>query len=88
MLNSVINNIITIHSNDFERLWNTISKTDKKIMITLAFQEKVSEISQPTSTIYSGLKRLLSKGYIIKNEHYELDDPFFKFWLKEKREIF
>jgi AAA+ ATPase superfamily predicted ATPase len=87
MFNAVINKIITIHNNDFERLWNTLSKTDKKIMITLAFQEKISVIEQPTSTVYSGIKRLLSKGYIIKNEHFELDDPFFKFWLKTKREI-
>jgi AAA+ ATPase superfamily predicted ATPase len=86
MINTIINNIITIHNNDFERLWNTISKTDKKILITLAFQEKISVISQPTSTVYSGLKRLTTKGYIIKNEYYEFDDPFFKKWIVEKRE--
>ena len=85
LLNYVISNIISIHNNDFERLWNTISKTDKKILITLAMEEKVSAISQPTSTIYSGLNRLLSHGYIVKNEFYELDDPFFKKWLIEKR---
>ncbi|MDR0831117.1 MAG: ATP-binding protein [Prevotellaceae bacterium] len=84
ILNSVIDNLISMHNNDFERLWNTISKTDKKIMITLALQEKISSIPQPTSTIYSGLKRLLTKGYIIRDEQYELDDPFFKKWLKGK----
>jgi predicted transcriptional regulator len=84
MINTIINNIITIHNNDFERLWYTITKTDKKILITLAFQEKVSIISQPTSTIYSGLKRLLTNGYIIKNKYYEFDDPFFKKWIVEK----
>ena len=85
MFNHLVYKVITLHNNDYERLWNTFSKTDKRILITLAIQEKVSAISQPTSTVYSGLKRLLTQGYIIRDEQYELDDPFFKMWIKEKR---
>jgi hypothetical protein len=41
----VTGHILKIHNTDYERLWNTISKTDKKILITLAMQEKVSVIA-------------------------------------------
>ena len=85
MLDEVINGIVNIHNTDYERLWNTVSKTDKKILIAIALQEKISTIPQPTSTVYSGIKRLFTQGYLIKNEHYELDDPFFKQWIVEKR---
>jgi AAA+ ATPase superfamily predicted ATPase len=85
MINEVIAGIVSIHDTDFERLWNTISKTDKKILIAIAMQEKISTLPLPTSTTYSGLKRLFTQGYLIKNEHYELDDPFFKQWIVERR---
>ena len=88
MLLSVIQNIIMLHNVDYERLWNTISQTDKKILITLAMQEKTSSIMRPTSTIYSGFSRLIKQGYIIKNEHYEFDDPFFKRWIIMRRNCF
>ncbi|MDR1726163.1 MAG: hypothetical protein LBR28_07225, partial [Bacteroidales bacterium] len=81
MFSDVINNIIQIHSNDYERLWNTISQTDKKILIALATKNKVNSLPLPTSTVYSGIKRLITKGYLIKTETVQFDDPFFKQWL-------
>ena len=87
MLDEVISNIVRIHDTDFERLWSTMSKTDKKILIAIAMQEKISTLPQPTSTTYSGLKRLVTQGYLIKNEHFELDDPFFRQWIIQKRNI-
>jgi AAA+ ATPase superfamily predicted ATPase len=85
MFDNVINSIVEVHSNDFERLWNTISKTDRRILITLAEGNEVSSISRPTSTVYSGVRRLIQHGYVIKNGVYKLDDPFFGIWIKEKR---
>ena len=32
------------------------------------------------------LKRLGQQGYVIRNEGYELDDPFFRRWIEVKRE--
>jgi hypothetical protein len=46
---------------------------------------KVSVIAQPTSTIYSGLKRLLTQGFLLKNDTYEMDDPFFAQWIVNRR---
>ena len=85
MLPLIIKQVITIHDTDYERLWNTISKTDKKILIDLAMQGKLPISSFPQSTIYSGLTRLIKQGYIIKQKNYEFDDPFFKSWLVFRR---
>jgi len=35
---------------------------------------------------FSSLKRLMTGGYVIKTDRYELDDPFFSRWIKERRE--
>lgn len=82
---AAIDTIIETHSNDYGRLWNTLSKTDKKLLVALSENVKISSLDQPTSTSYSGLKRLTEKGYLIKNEAYEIEDPFFRKWLIEKR---
>jgi len=85
MLNKVIINIIRIHDTDYERLWNTISKTDKKVLIGLANNESFSKLQLATSTIYSGIKRLMEKGYLIKSDTFQFDDPFFKNWIVNRR---
>jgi AAA+ ATPase superfamily predicted ATPase len=84
-LGKVVDGIVQTHDNDYERLWNTIKNTDKRILITLASGETVSTIRQPSSTVYSGMKRLTSAGYLIKNGTYGIDDPFFKKWIIERR---
>ncbi len=35
----------------------------------------------PTSTLTSATLRLSKKGYIIRTEQYEIEDPFFKEWI-------
>jgi AAA+ ATPase superfamily predicted ATPase len=85
MLPLVIKDIITIHNTDYERLWNTISKTDKKILVSLAMQGKLPAASFPQSTVYSGLARLIERGYVVKGKSYEFDDPFFKNWIIMRR---
>jgi len=85
----IVNQIVEGHNTDYERLWNTLNKTDQKILIELSTKKilPLQELTaaMPTSTVYSGLKRLSTKGYIIYNDFYELDDPFFKRWIIGKR---
>jgi hypothetical protein len=85
IIDCVVSRIVETHGNDFEKLWNTVSKTDKRILIALAEGEKTSSISQPTSTVYSGLNRLAKQGFVVKNKTYQLDDPFFAKWIVGKR---
>jgi len=91
-VNKTIENIILLHDNDFERLWNNFNNTDKKVLIDLAFEQTNSSFTsvlyhnaRASSTVYSALKRLTHKGILIKTEKYEIDDPFFRNWIVSKR---
>jgi AAA+ ATPase superfamily predicted ATPase len=86
--------IIHHHDIDYERLWNTINRTDMKILIGMASSE-ISPLSSEfsmkyfngaTSTIFSSLKRLAQKGLLIKTATgYEIDDPLFSKWIINRR---
>lgn len=92
-INNSINELILMHDMDYERLWNTLNQTDKKILVGVTnethsllkeeFSRKISVSA--TSTVFSGLKRLVKQGYLIKQDKYELDDPFFKQWINNRR---
>ncbi|MCF8296164.1 MAG: ATP-binding protein [Melioribacteraceae bacterium] len=89
-----VDEIIRHHDMDYERLWNTINRTDMKILIGMSLSELTplsSEFSKKyfagaSSTIFSSLKRLAQSGLVIKTElGYEIDDPFFKRWVNKRR---
>lgn len=73
-----------LHDFDYERIWMAMNKTDRHILTILA-QNITSPLDSkrgiPTSTAFSALKRLSRQGYVIKNERYEIDDPFFARWI-------
>jgi len=92
IVNETVDSIILQHDNDFERLWSTFNNTDKKVLIEIAFkQENLSssmtlyEHASASSTIFSALKRLTQKGILMKTNKYEIDDPFFRNWIVNKR---
>ena len=63
----------------------SLNNTDKKIIRILSREEKPYEYkSVPTSTIYSSIKKLMTKGFLIKEENYEIEDPFFKQWVNKQ----
>jgi len=74
-LNSAIVSIIQIHDTDYERLWNTINKTDKKLLIALSKNDSLDTVPLATSTVYSGIKRLLINGYLVKTEPLWIENP-------------
>lgn len=77
-----------IHDMDYERLWMSLNKTDRKVMCFMCDNTqsplKSLKIGLPTSTIFSSLKRLLRSGFVIRNENYQIDDPFFSRWIKKR----
>jgi hypothetical protein len=92
IVNKTIEGIIQQHDNDFERLWNTFNNTDKNVLIEVAFEQAnmlssaaLYKKTSASSTIFSALKRLTVKGILIKTKHYEIDDPFFKNWIVNRR---
>ena len=84
------------HDMNYERLWNTLNKTDRKILTGLtssmhlplssAFCQE-NQIESP-STVYSGLLRMIRQGYLIRvDERYQIDDPFFSRWIVKRRVV-
>lgn len=71
------------HDLDYERLWNNLNRTDRGILKDIVFGKDIlANRLNPTSTTYSGLKRLLKAGIVIRDERYTLEDPFFARWLQ------
>ena len=70
------------HDLDFERLWLNFNLTDRSIMMNLSKGINPLKNRQvATSTSFSGIKRLMKYGYVIRVTDYEIEDPFFKQWI-------
>jgi len=91
---AAIEQIIEFHDVDYERWWSSLKRTDMKVMIGLTLSDELpmsKEFFQrfdlgSSSTVHSSLKRLLKNGYLgKKKELYEIDDPFFKYWISRRR---
>lgn len=77
-----IDQLIEMHDLDFERFWLSLNKTDRGTLIILSKNKNpLTQREQPTSTMFSSLKRLMKNGYIIKTDTYEIEDPFFRRWI-------
>ena len=82
VLQLAIEDIITTHDLDYERLWLNFNKTDKYVMVSICEgNNPAQDRNQPTSTMTSALLRLSKKGYIIRSDRYEIEDPFFRKWI-------
>ena len=74
-----VSNIVRTHDLDFERLWLNFNRTDRAIMMSLSKGINPLQNRQvATSTSFSGIKRLMKNGYVIRVTDYEIEDPFFK----------
>lgn len=81
-VNQAIRQMVEEHDLDYERLWISMKRTDRKILTLLAKKNNpLTDRSIPTSTTFSSLKRLVKQGYVIKTTSYELEDPFFGEWI-------
>lgn len=90
------NEIVQSHDNDYERLWNSLNRTDMMVLIGMSTGD-ISPLSDEfsklygtgaASTVFSTLKRLTGRGILIKEGSvYTIDDPFFKRWIILRRQI-
>lgn len=90
------NEIVQSHDNDYERLWNSLNRTDMMVLTGMSVSG-VSPLSDEfsrlygtgaSSTVFSTLKRLTQRGILIKEGPvYNIDDPFFKRWIVFRRQI-
>lgn len=93
-IHEIIRNSVISHDNDYERLWGLLNKTEMKIIIALASSNRsplTDEVRNKymlgaSSTVFSALKKLIQKGYVVQiNSTYEIEDPFFRVWILMKR---
>lgn len=96
IVETAANEIVRSHDNDFERLWNGLNRTDMTILTGMSLSDSSplsDEFSNQfgtgaTSTVFSALQRLTGKGILIKDgQKYNVDDPFFKRWIRLRRQI-
>jgi AAA+ ATPase superfamily predicted ATPase len=90
------NEIVQSHDNDYERLWNSLNRTDMTILTGISgsslspLSDEFSRVygTGAVSTVFSTLLRLARKGILIKESSgYSMDDPFFKRWIIMRRKI-
>ena len=82
IVEEAISLIVKAHDLDFERLWLSFNRTDRAIMLSLSKgANPLQNRKVATSTSFSGIKRLMKAGYVIRVSDYEIEDPFFKEWL-------
>lgn len=80
-----IKQLIKMHDLDFERLWISMNRTDREILLQIATgANPLQNRQKPTSTSFSAIKRLMRDGYIINIDKYEIEDPFFMQWIVNK----
>lgn len=79
---TAIDRIVTTHGLDYERLWMNFNRTNKWILQRLSSGKPLQSSDYRTSTIYSALKRLQKDGYVIYTDRYEMEDPFFREWIR------
>lgn len=81
-----VKSLVDGHDLDFERVWLMMNRTSRKMMQMLSLGETpYKDRSLPTSTSYSSLKKLMKDGYVIRTDRYEIEDPFFCKWIKDKQ---
>jgi len=96
IVESAANEIVQSHDNDYERLWNSLNRTDMMVLAGMSISA-ISPLSDEfsklygtgaVSTVFSTLLRLTQRGILIKEGSvYIIDDPFFKRWIVLRRAI-
>jgi hypothetical protein len=94
IVKTAADDIVRSHDNDYERLWNSLNRTDMMVLTGMSVSD-ISPLSDEfsrlwgtgaSSTVFSALQRLARKGMLVKERSvYKADDPFFKRWIVFRR---
>lgn len=86
VVEQAIATLVRTHDLDFERIWLNFNKTDRSVLMGLVSNVQLASNRRlPTSTVYSSVKRLMQSGYVIKLDAFEVEDPFFARWIKQRQ---
>ena len=95
IIDKAVGQITTEHHADYSRWWNSLTNTERKVIIGIASgncnptsQEFIRRYSiRSTSTSGSVVSKLIASGTLIKKEgkKVEIEDPFWKEWVLKNR---
>ena len=84
VVEKAIKALVAMHDLDYERIWQNLNRTDRATLRQLVENKQpLRDRSQATSTSYSSLLRLMKSGFVVRNNHYEVEDPFFRQWIEQ-----
>lgn len=71
----------------YETIWAQLNPTRRIVLEELAQGRKLQDIRKfPSSTVYSAARRLKKDGFLVRDEEYDLEDPFFAEWIRRALE--
>lgn len=85
VVNKAIEEIVQEHDLDYERLWQSLSRSERRVILLLCKgMNPLQDRNYAYTTTMSILKKLKKSGYVINNNTYELEDPFFGRWIMNR----
>jgi hypothetical protein len=95
MINKAVDQIATEHHADYSRWWNSLTNTERKVIIGIASgnhnptsQEFIRKYGiKSASTSGSAVSKLVALGTLVKTngEDIKIEDPFWKEWILKNR---
>ena len=95
IINNAVDQIVTEHHADYSRWWNSLTNTERKVIIGLTSgdcnptsQEFIRKYGiKSTSTSGSVVSKLVTLGTLVKKERerIKIEDPFWEKWILKNR---
>mgnify|MGYP002674252093 FL=1 len=86
IVNRAIENLVNSHDLDFDRLWDTLPQSQRKVLLLIAQEHPFANVPDfPATTLYSAAQKLQKAGLLIKTPAFEVEDPFFRHWIKSRQ---
>ena len=78
-----IEEVIRQHAWDYERLWDSFSQSQKKVLqLIVADRPFAGLLDFPATTLYSAAQKLVKAGILIKTPAFAVEDPFLHQWIQ------
>ncbi len=85
LVNQAMDQLTNSHDLDFERLWDTLSQSQRKVLMLVSQALPFTNVPDfPATTLYSAAQKLVKTGLLIKTPAFEVEDPFLQRWIASR----
>lgn len=71
----------------YASVWSKLPQAQKRILEVLSRSEPLSSIRDyPVSSVYSAISRMKKEGLVVREDGFELEDPFFALWIRKEQD--